>query len=56
MNARGIRFRRSGPFAQKPAMRKILGSDGSRAFTLIEMITVVGIIMILSILAISNSL
>jgi type II secretory pathway pseudopilin PulG len=56
MNARGIRCRHSGPFAQKPAVRKILGSDGSRAFTLIEMITVVGIIMILSFLAISTCL
>lgn len=56
MNAGKVRLRHPGPFAQKPAMRKILDPDSSRAFTLIEMITVVGIIMILSILAISTCL
>lgn len=56
MNAKGEHFRHSGTFLRKSAMRKVLSSGSSRAFTLIEMITVVGIIMILSILAISSYL
>ena len=56
MHAKGVRFRRPETFSHQSALRKIQNTDSSMAFTLIEMITVVGIIMILSILAISTYL